>query len=87
MSDPSVSRVLVKTYTVLLHLCARRILPQQARALLTRMKEAGLPIDADCFHYVLDATAQTGTYRPRTSVLLPTSLAMILSRHRRPAMV
>lgn len=71
---------------MLLHLCARRILPQQARALLTRMKQAGLPIDADCFHYVLDATAQTGTYRPvRTSV--PTSLALILSRHRRPAMV
>lgn len=56
--------MLTRTYSVLLRLCAKRMLPDQATALLHRMERAHLPIDADAYHYALDAAAQTGETQP-----------------------
>jgi pentatricopeptide repeat protein len=61
---PAALRMLTRTYSVLLRLCAKRMLPDQATALLHRMERAHLPVDADAYHYALDAAAQTGETQP-----------------------
>ena len=50
----------VETYRALLKLCSRRIDPERAQELLSRLKDLRISPDADCYHWTMDACAQAG---------------------------